>query len=445
MQDSLPLIDIMLVAAGFTIGALVGALLVAWKSSQTHSRRGAELAALEARFAQFREGVEARDVFAALFADQGRDALRNEFSVLATRLMAEQEQTNQAGLGQLLNPLREQLHEFRRRVDEVHSTEVRDRSSLLTEVRNLQVSSDRVNQETANLARALKGDKKLQGNWGELVLSRILEQSGLRVDAEYFLQSTFRNDAGDMKRPDVIVHLPEDRQIVIDAKLSLNAYEAAVNSEDDQERDRHVRTHVSNLRAHVKKLAEQDYANLPGLVAPDFVLMFVPVESAFVLALQSDANLVTDAYNDHVVIVSPTTLLMSLRIIHNLWRTERQNRNADDISRRAGVLYDKLRLFAEDLLAVGRDLEQARSSHDRAIRRLSEGKGNVIRQAEMLRELGARVSQPLPESLLTRSREDAADEDPGTLDATSVNLGGVLVSSTEAARQSGPGSQNALD
>ena len=358
--------------------------------------------------------------------------------------MAEQEQTNQAGLGQLLNPLREQLQEFRRRVDEVHSTEVRDRSSLLNEVRNLQATSDRVNQETANLARALKGDKKLQGNWGELVLSRILEQSGLRVDAEYFLQSTFRNDAGDMKRPDVIVHLPEDRQIVIDAKLSLNAYEAAVNSEDDQERDRHVRTHVSNLRAHVKKLAEQDYANLPGLVAPDFVLMFVPVESAFVLALQSDANLVTDAYDAHVVIVSPTTLLMSLRIIHNLWRTERQNRNADDISRRAGVLYDKLRLFAEDLLAVGRDLEQARSSHDRAIRRLSEGKGNVIRQAEMLRELGARVSQPLPESLIVRSQEDPVDEEIGTLAATSVNLGGVLVSSTEAAKQNGPGSQNAL-
>ena len=441
MQDSLPLIEIGLVAAGFTIGALLGALLVAWRSSQSQARRGAELAALEARFAQFREGVETRDVFAA----QGRDALRNEFSVLATRLMADQEQANQAGLGQLLNPLREQLQEFRRRVDEVHSTEVRDRSSLLTEVRNLQVSSERVNQETANLTRALKGDKKLQGNWGELVLSRILEQSGLRVDAEYFLQSSFRNDAGDMKRPDVIVHLPEDRQIVIDAKLSLNAYEAAVNSDDDQERDRHVRTHVSNLRAHVKKLAEQDYASLPGLIAPDFVLMFVPVESAFVLALQSDSNLVTDAYNDHVVIVSPTTLLMSLRIIHNLWRTERQNRNAEDISRRAGVLYDKLRLFAEDLLAVGRDLEQARNSHDRAVRRLSEGKGNVIRQAEMLRELGARVSQPIPESLIVRSQEDSNDEEIGTLAATSAKFGGVLVSSTEAARQSGPGSQNGVD
>lgn len=441
MQDSLPLIEFVLVAAGFTIGVLVGALLVAWRSSQTQARRGAELAALEARFAQFREGVETRDVFAA----QGRDALRNEFSVLATRLMADQEQTNQAGLGQLLNPLREQLQEFRRRVDEVHSTDVRDRSSLLTEVRNLQDSSERVNQETANLARALKGDKKLQGNWGELVLSRILEQSGLRLDAEYFLQSTFRNDAGDMKRPDVIVHLPEDRQIVIDAKLSLNAYESAVNSEDDEERDRHVRTHVSNLRAHVKKLAEQDYASLPGLIAPDFVLMFVPVESAFVLALQSDSSLVTDAYNDHVVIVSPTTLLMSLRIIHNLWRTERQNRNAEDISRRAGVLYDKLRLFAEDLLTVGRDLEQARNSHDRAVRRLSEGKGNVIRQAEMLRELGARVSQPLPESLIVRSQEDANEEEIGTLGATSVKLGGVLVSSTEAARQSGPGSQNGVD
>jgi DNA recombination protein RmuC len=444
MQDSLPLIDIVLVAAGFTIGALVGALLVAWRSSQAQAQRGADLAALEARFAQFREGVETRDIFAAQFSTQGREALRNEFSVLATRLMAEQEQTSQAGLGQILNPLREQLQEFRRRVDEVHSTEVRDRSSLLTEVRNLQVSSERVNQETANLARALKGDKKLQGNWGELVLSRILEQSGLRVDAEYFLQSTFRNDAGDMKRPDVIVHLPEDRQIVIDAKLSLNAYEAAVNSEDDQERDRHVRTHVSSLRAHVKKLAEQDYASLPGLVAPDFVLMFVPVESAFVLALQSDANLVTDAYNDHVVIVSPTTLLMSLRIIHNLWRTERQNRNAEDISRRAGVLYDKLRLFAEDLLAVGRDLEQARSSHDRAVRRLSEGKGNVIRQAEMLRELGARVSQPLPESLVVRSLEETGDEDSDTIGATSANFGSVLVSSTEAARQSGPGSQNGV-
>lgn len=438
MQDSLPLIEIVLVAGGFTFGALVGALLVAWKSSHAQSRRTAELAALEARFAEFRESVQARDVFAA----QGREALRNELSLLATKLMAEQGQTNQAGLGQVLNPLREQLHEFRRRVDEVHSTEVRDRSSLLTEVRNLQVTSDRVNQETANLARALKGDKKLQGNWGELVLSRILEQSGLRVDAEYFLQSTFRNDAGDMKRPDVIVQLPEDRQIVIDAKLSLNAYESAVNTDDDLERERHVRTHVSNLRAHVKKLAEQDYASLPGLVAPDFVLMFVPVESAFVLALQSDANLVTDAYNDHVVIVSPTTLLMSLRIIHNLWRTEKQNRNAEDISRRAGVLYDKLRLFAEDLLAVGRDLEQARNSHDRAIRRLSEGKGNVIRQAEMLRELGARVSQPLPESLLSRSAEDQTNEFAVSSEATSVNFGGVLVSSAAAVRQRGPGSQN---
>jgi len=441
MQDSLPLIEMVLVAGGFVVGTLVGSLLVAWKSAHTQAQSLAELAALQARFAEFRDSVQAREDFAA----QALDALRNELTVLATRLMTEQGQTNQAGLGQILNPLREQLHEFRRRVDEVHSTEVRDRSSLLTEVRNLQASSDRVNQETANLARALKGDKKLQGNWGELVLSRILEQSGLRADAEYFLQTTFRNDAGDMKRPDVIVQLPEARQIVIDAKLSLNAYEAAVNCDDDHERDRHVRTHVSNLRAHVKKLAEQDYASLPGLVAPDFVLMFVPVESAFILALQSDANLVTDAYNDRVVIVSPTTLLMSLRIIHNLWRTERQNRNAEDISRRAGVLYDKLRLFAEDLLGVGRDLEQARNSHDKAIRRLSEGKGNVIRQAEMLRELGARVSQPLPESLLSRSAQAQEDEHPTTLDATSVNFGGVLVSSAVAARQSGPGSQNGQD
>ncbi len=398
--------EIVFVAGGFVLGALVGSLLVAWRSARTRSLLDAELAALQARFAEFRDSVNARDEFAT----EARDALRNELTVLAARMMTEQGHVNQVGLGQILSPLREQLHEFRRRVDEVHSTEVRDRSSLLTEVRNLQASSERINQETANLARALKGDKKLQGNWGELVLSRILEQSGLRVDAEYFLQTTLRNDAGDMKRPDVIVQLPGSRQIVIDAKLSLNAYEAAVNSSDDQERDRYVRTHVSNLRAHVKKLAEQDYASLPGLVAPDFVLMFVPVESAFVLALQSDADLVTDAYNDHVVIVSPTTLLMSLRIIHNLWRTERQNDNAQEISRRAGVLYDKLRLFAEDLLAVGRDLDQARNSHERAMRRLSEGKGNVIRQAEMLREMGARVTQPLPESLVSRSSDAQEDE-----------------------------------
>src|SRR5262249_14633649 len=244
---------------------------------------------------------------------------------------------------------------------------------------NLHRASDKINQEAENLARALKGDKRLQGNWGELVLERVLAESGLRRDHEYTLQATHRSEEGDAKRPDVIIHLPDDKAIVVDSKVSLAAYERAIATEDEVLRDGFVRQHVNDLRAQVKRLAEQEYDRLLGVRSLDFVLLFVPIESAFMLAMEHDPGLFTEAFNKRIVVVSPTTLLMTLRIIHNVWRYEKQTKNAQEIARRAGALYDKLRLVLEDMVRLGGLLRSADDSYQTAMLKLATGKGNLVR------------------------------------------------------------------
>ncbi|MDC0238728.1 DNA recombination protein RmuC, partial [Gammaproteobacteria bacterium] len=298
-----------------------------------------------------------------------------------------------------------QLSDFRQKVDQVYTTDAKDRASLLTEVRNLQRASEKVNEEAENLTRALKGDKRLQGNWGELVLERVLEESGLRKDHEYVLQRSLRNADGDIKRPDVIIHLPEDKDVVVDAKVSLVAYETAVSSDDDAAREVAIKRHVQSVRAHVRKLSEQSYDQLPGVRSLDFVLLFVPVESAFTLAMEKDPSLFTEAFDKRLVIVSPTTLMMTLRIIDNVWRYEKQNKNAQEIARRAGALYDKLRVVLEDMDQLGRNLDQASRSYDSAYARLAKGRGNLVRQVEQFRELGATVKRSIPQEIV-----DDADE-----------------------------------
>jgi DNA recombination protein RmuC len=351
----------------------------------------------------------------ALFKETS-DALKQEFQLLANRIFEQQGESfahnNRSQLDSVLAPFREQMAEFKQRVEQVYHTESKDRASLLTEVRNLHRASDKINQEAENLAKALKGDKKLQGNWGEMVLERVLDESGLRKDHEYTLQATRRTEAGDSRRPDVIIHLPDDKDIVVDSKVSLGAYERALSSEEEGAREGFLRQHVNDLRAQVKRLAEQEYDRLQGVRSLDFVLLFVPIESAFMLAMEYDPGLFTEAFNKRIVIVSPTTLLMTLRIIHNVWRYEKQNKNAQEIARRAGALYDKLRVVMEDMAKLGGSLRSAEETYQAAMQKLASGKGNLVRQVEHFRELGAAVRRPFPRDVL-----EAADDAPELGDA----------------------------
>jgi DNA recombination protein RmuC len=372
------------------------------------------LAENAALFARLEETARAFAEKEALFKETSA-SLKQEFQLLANRIFEEQGQSfarnNRAQIDGLLTPFREQISEFKQRVEQVYHTESKDRASLLTEVRNLHRASDKINQEAENLAKALKGDKRLQGNWGELVLERVLDESGLRKDHEYTLQATRRTEDGDAKRPDVIIHLPDDKDIIVDSKVSLAAYERAVAAEDDGARENFLRQHVNDLRAQVKRLSEQEYDRLLGVRSLDFVLLFVPIESAFMLAMDYDQGLFTEAFNKRIVIVSPTTLLMTLRIIHNVWRYEKQTKNAQEIARRAGALYDKLRLVMEDMAKLGSLLRTADESYQTAMLKLASGKGNLVRQVEHFRELGASVRRPFPRELLDTA-EDASELDP---------------------------------
>ena len=366
---------------------------------------GLQLAEIKARLEETERAFAEKE---ALFKQTG-ESLKKEFQLLASQIFEKQGEVfrarNEAHLSTVLAPFKTQLSDFRQKVDQVYTTDAKDRASLLTEVRNLQRASEKVNEETENLTRALKGDTRIQGNWGELVLERVLEESGLRKDHEYVLQHSFRNADGDIKRPDVIIHLPEDKDVVVDAKVSLVAYETAVSSDDDAAREVAIKRHVQSVRAHVKKLSDQSYDQLPGVRSLDFVLLFVPVESAFTLAMEKDPSLFTEAFEKRLVIVSPTTLMMTLRIIDNVWRYEKQNKNAQEIARRAGALYDKLRVVLEDMDQLGRNLDQASRSYDSAYTRLAKGRGNLVRQVEQFRELGATVKRSIPQEIV-----DEADD-----------------------------------
>jgi DNA recombination protein RmuC len=343
---------------------------------------------------------------------ESSDALKQEFELLANRIFEQQGTRHQEKLSTVLLPFREQIGDFRKRVEEVYHTESKDRASLLSEVKNLQQASERINEETENLTKALKGDVKLQGNWGEIVLERILEASGLRAGHEYFLQETRRSGSGDIKRPDVRIQLPDDKDVVVDAKVSLLAYEQALSAATDEARQQAVEKHLASLRAHVRRLSEQDYDQLRDIRSLDFVLLFVPIESAFTLAMEHEHKLFTDAFDKRIVIVSPTTLMMTLRVIHNVWRFDKQNRNAEEIARKAGALYDKLRGLIEDMETLGRQLETAQKTYQSALGKITSGKGNLVSQVERFRELGAKVKKPLSRKVLKRAEADPETESP---------------------------------
>jgi DNA recombination protein RmuC len=381
------------------------AALEAREKTRELADRQANQAALEARLEETQKSFAEKE---ALFRESS-DALKQEFELLANKIFERQGATHQERLASVLSPFKEQIVDFRKRVEEVYHTDTKDRASLLTEVRNLQQASERINEEAENLTKALKGDVKIQGNWGEIVLERVLEESGLRAGHEYFVQAARRSETGDLKRPDVLIRLPDGKDVIVDAKMSLVAYEQALSAETEDHRDAALRQHLTSIRSHIKRLSEQDYDRLNDVRSLDFVLLFIPIESAFTLAMQQDHRLFIDAFDKRIVIVSPTTLMMTLRIIHNVWRFEKQNRNAQDIAKRAGALYDKLRLLIEDMDLLGKQLGTAERTYQSAYGKLASGKGNLVRQVEQFRELGAQIKKPLPNKLLEEAGEPSEE------------------------------------
>jgi DNA recombination protein RmuC len=331
---------------------------------------------------------------------EAKEALAEQFQNLANRIFEEKGeklvQQNVANLDSLLKPLGERLREFQVRVEETYDKESKQRFSLQGEIQKLVEANARMSVDALNLTNALKGDSRTQGAWGEVVLERVLEASGLQRGREYDLQASFEAAEGGRARPDVIIRLPENKHVVVDSKVSLTAYEAYTRAEDELQRKRELGRHIDSLRAHVKGLAEKNYQSLYGIRTPDFVLMFVPVEPAFALALRERQELFEDAFNRNVMIVSPTTLLISLRTIASIWRYEYQNRNAQELVRQCTALYDKFVGFVVDLEDIGRRLKAAQSSYDDAYGKLASGKGNLIRQVERIRELGLKPAKPLP-------------------------------------------------
>ncbi len=338
--------------------------------------------------------------------------LSSQFENLANRIFEQSgrkvDEQNRQSLDRLLVPLREQLDGFRRQVQDSFGQESRERHTLAHEIRNLQQLNSQMAREAVNLTRALKGDNKTQGNWGEVVLSRVLEASGLREGHEFETQVNIQTDANRRMQPDVIVRLPQGKDVVIDAKMSLVAYERYFNSDDESEREMALQEHVHSLRSHMRLLGRKDYQQLPGLRTLDYVLMFVPVEPAFMVAVDRQPELVSEALRHNIMLVSPTTLLVALRTISNLWRYEQQSRNAQLIAERAARLYDKMRLFVDDMGAIGQSLDKAQSGYRSAMNKLTQGRGNIISQAESFRTLGVEIKRPINPALTEQAADPAA-------------------------------------
>lgn len=307
---------------------------------------------------------------------------------------------NQAGLNHLLQPLRQQLEHFRQQVQHSYDIELKERHSLKSQLERLHQLNQQMSDEALNLTRALKGDNKQQGNWGEVVLSRVLEDSGLRQGYEYDVQVTGKNQQGQMIKPDVVVHLPDQRNVIVDSKVTLVAYERYCHENSSDEQKQALQAHIRSLRAHVNGLAKKNYQTLYGVQGLDFVFLFVPIEAALQLALQHDPKLITEACHQNILLVSPASLLVALRTIENVWRSEYQQRNVAQIAERAGRLYDKFCGFVDELVVLGNSLDKAQQSYQGAMQRLSQGRGNLIRRAEQLRELQVPVTKHLPDFLV---------------------------------------------
>lgn len=387
-------------------GAVVGVVLLAKALGQARE----QVARLETSLELERSGAQEK----MTLLQEAKDQLRQQFQVLAQDILEEKSkrfsEQNQTALGQILEPLRARIQEFQGKVETAYVNDSKDRSALAEQVKNLVSMNQQLSERASDLTRALTSQNKAQGNWGELILERVLETSGLRKGLEYSVQESHQREDGSRVQPDVVLHLPEQRHLIIDAKMSLNAYMDYVNAADDLVREGARKRHIDSVRAHIKGLAEKNYQDLYGSGSPDFVLMFVPVESAFMLAITEDSALWQDAWQRNVLLVSPSTLLFVVRTVAQLWRQEQQTRNAQEIAKRGAALYDKFVGFVSDMDSLGQRLQQANKAYDDSVKKLSSGNGSLVRQAEMLKELGVKPSKRVPDHHLPEA-DDLIERD----------------------------------
>jgi len=357
-----------------------------------------------------RLGSEKRIAEQRLDFEKNKEQLKADFENLANRILEEKSERftkqNRENLDTLLKPLNERIKDFKDKVEKTYESETRDRIQLREQIKNLTELNIRMSEEANNLTNALKGQSKTMGNWGELVLETLLENSGLIKGEEYLVQESFRTEDGRRSQPDVIINLPDKKHLVIDSKVSLVSYERYCSSDEhDKHRDRHLKEHIGSITAHINSLTQKNYQDLYQISAPDFVLMFVPLDPALILALQNEPQLFMTAFDKGIFLVSPATLLFALRTIANIWKREKQNRHAMEIAKRSGDLYDKFVNFYDQLTKLGDCIRRTQECYDDSLNKLKTGKGNLIRRVEMIKQLGARANKSLPESALEEADE----------------------------------------
>lgn len=363
------------------------------------SRRNADFENLQQRSSEQKEEV-----------NKLQEKFTKEFENLANKILDEKSskftEQNKENIKNILSPLQERIQTFEKKVEETHKESLTTHASLKQQIVGLQDLNEKMSKEAVNLTRALKGDNKVQGNWGELVLERVLEKSGLEKDREYFVQQNFTREDGSRAMPDVIIHLPDGKRIIIDSKVTLIAYERLVNEPDNDLQEVYLKEHIASLKKHVDQLSAKNYQDLYDIQSLDFVLLFVPIETAFSVAINKDNTIYNQAFEKNIVIVTPSTLLATLRTIDTMWNNEKQQRNALDIAKQAGSLYDKFEGLVKDLTGIGKKIDDTKKDYSSAMNKLVSGRGNLITSVEKLKKMGAKAKKALPENILTRANEE---------------------------------------
>lgn len=330
-----------------------------------------------------------------------------QFENLANKILEEKTlkftEQNQQNLKNILNPLQEKITDFEKKVENTHKESIDYHAALRQQILGLKEMNLQMSKETLNLTKALKGDSKIQGNWGELVLERVLEKSGLEKGREYEIQKSFTTEEGNRVQPDVIINLPDGKKMIVDSKVSLTAYEKYINEEDDEQKNSFLKEHVNSLKRHVEQLGSKNYQHLYQMESPNFVLLFIPIEPAFAIALNEDTQLYNKAFERNIVIVTPSTLLATLRTIDSMWTNQKQQENAYEIARQAGALYDKFDGFVTDLVKIGKKMDEAKTEYEGAMNKLVDGKGNLITSVQKLKIMGAKAKKSLPDAIINRA------------------------------------------
>ena len=331
----------------------------------------------------------------------------NDFEVLANKILEEKStkftHQNRENIKNILDPLEKKIQNFEKKVSDSDLKRAGFQSALETQLKNLEQLNAQMSKDTINLTKALKGDTKMQGNWGELVLERVLEKSGLEKDREYFVQQSFTSEDGKRVIPDVVIQLPDNKKMIVDSKVSLVAYERFINEEEETLKNQHLKEHINSLKRHIEQLSDKKYEDIHQIDSPDFVLLFIPIEPAFAVALNADNHLYNKAFEKNIVIVTPSTLLATLRTIDSMWNNEKQQRNAIEIARQAGALYDKFQGLLADLVGIGKRIDDSKKEYSNAMNKLFDGRGNLITSVEKLKKMGAKTKKSMPENIINRA------------------------------------------